>query len=171
MQPSFGGQVVSNSKIVVGKPARRREADPSQVGTLLLTTGALLLAAGMVDIGLAIGPANLGDAPQRFGTAAGVASGWPILAIGAVALQVGAVAKGSRPAALAATAVHAVGLVALLALVGSLVIDFGTVKQLAGPGADAISRGFARALTGGLLFIGVHVAGLMSRNLLRDRDD
>ncbi|MEZ4455526.1 MAG: hypothetical protein R2882_03095 [Gemmatimonadales bacterium] len=162
---------MANSKIVVGKPARRREADPSQVGTLLLTTGALLLAAGMVDIGLAIGPANLGDAPQRFGTAAGVASGWPILAIGAVALQLGSVAKGSRPAALAATAVHAIGAVVLLALVAALVVDFRTVKELAGPGAEAISRGFARALASGLMFIGLHVAGLMSRNLLRDRDD
>lgn len=161
---SVGARVTS--RVIVGSqveaPARGPLTD-SRVWRLVGGAGALFLLAGLIDIGLAVLPANLGDRPQRFGTLVGILSGWPILALGAVAIQVAAAGLESAVLRRLSVVIHAVGLVVLVAAVGMLLLDRGPVAQLAGQAAVSIQRGFVRGLASATSFLAVHVVGLVTR--------
>ena len=122
--------------------------------------GGLFLVAGLIDVGLALLPSGLGTGPQRFAAAAAVTSGWPILALGLVALQAAAGLAGWAKVARLALGLHVLFALSLLGAMVVLVASRGSVLAAVGePGAQAVTLGFFRGMTGAVTFLAVHLIG------------
>ena len=107
-------------KIIFGEAAKEAprafRSDPSEAWRALGRFSMLFLAVGVVDLALALYPANLGNAEVRFVTLSGTAGGLPILALGAITWLMAMLALKSRTGILAGTVIN--GVLALAIFIG-----------------------------------------------------
>lgn len=127
---------------------------------LVTRFGVLFLAAGLIDIGFALVPLNFSNAALRFTTAASLLGGWPILAVGLVAMLVGGLFEGRPIVVRLAVLLHGVFLALLVIAVVILMVDRGAALAAAQQAARAVNVGFLRALATALCFAMVHVVAL-----------
>jgi len=80
-------------KIIVGEPikgAQRHTADLAGAMKALALFAFVFAGSSLIDMALAVGPANLAAADTRFVALAGVAGSLPLLAVGALGLELAA---------------------------------------------------------------------------------
>lgn len=114
---------MGSGKLIVGEPIKGpSRGGPDLTGALkVLALFAFIFAgASVIDIGLAIVPANLGAPDSRFVAFAGMAGSLPLLAIGVLGLELAAF-NLSRNTLRIATVLATVGaLVSLVGLIATL---------------------------------------------------
>jgi hypothetical protein len=116
---------------------------------LLWWVGLLLLAAGLVDVGLALYPAAFGQPTWRFAAFASVANGLPLLAVGILTATMAAVAARRLGSMRFALVLNVIAVLAIVALVLGFLTGVGPAFQTAAP---EVQLGLRKAVIKTLLF-------------------
>jgi hypothetical protein len=145
---------------IIGAPEARptrHDFDRARSWRLVAAIGVLFFVAGVVDVGLGVAPINFGNAALRFNAAVGLTRGWPILALGTVALLVGAAGAKSAVMVRAAVVLHGVLALVLVVILLVMMVD-RSVFSSAGPMDRAVvNKDLVRGLTSALAFLVVHL--------------
>jgi hypothetical protein len=147
--------------IIVGterKGGTRHPIAPARAWKTLLGFGTLFTLVALIDIGLAIYPANLSDPATRFATLSGVAVGLPLLSVGLLSLLGGGLGLDVARTVTVGAALNALFALLLLGAAFWLGMSYGPTRaalpvETRGPATAGLVRGLA-FFTG---FFAVHV--------------
>ena len=142
-------------KIIVGepqRPVRDHRIDQSQAWRAMAWFTLLFVCVGLVDIGLVLPTANVATPVGRFATFAGLATGLPLLTIGAIGFLMSGI--GARSPAVVRSAVGLCALLALGEFVGVTLMLIASSPAFAAtpPAAQGAMR---QAMARALVFYGV----------------
>ena len=149
---------MADARVIVGSPDQvDRPLAWAGAGKLLVAVGGLFVVAGVFDIGLAFLPADLGNPGSRFSAAASASAGWPILALGLIAFQLGGAARQSRGVGRAAVGLHwAFGFILAVGIVVLLADRSGVLAGSPPAAVPAVNRAFLRSLIASVSFMLMH---------------